>query len=236
MQYADYAVWQREWLSGEELERQVRYWREELAGAPPVVELPTDRPRPVVQSYRGAFHSRVLPSGLTGQLQELGRERGCTLFMVLLAAFDVLLSRWSGQEDLVVGTPIAGRQRSELEGLIGFFVNTLALRADVSGDPSFVDLLERVRQTALDAYGHQDLPFEKLVEELNPARDTSRSPIVQVMFSLNNEELLPSLRIAGLEIAEESFEFETTAFDLSVQVLERAWAAGHAVSVQHGSV
>ena len=220
VQYADYAVWQREWLSGEELQRQVRYWKEALAGAAPVLELPTDRVRPAVQSYRGTFHSRELPERLAGQLKELGRERGCTLFMVLMAAFDVLLSRWSGQEDVVVGTPIAGRQRSELEGLIGFFVNTLALRADVSGDPSFVDLLERVRQTALDAYGHQDLPFEKLVQELNPERDTSRSPIVQVMFSLNSEELLPRLRIGGLETAAESFGIETTAFDLSVQVLE----------------
>ena len=143
-QYADYAVWQRAWLQGEELARQVAYWKEKLAGVPPVLELPADRPRPTVQSYRGGYVTHEVSAQLAERLKKFAQCHGCTLFMVMLAAFKVLLSRWTGQQDVVVGTPIAGRQRSELEGLIGFFVNTLVLRADLSGDPSFVDVVDQV--------------------------------------------------------------------------------------------
>src|SRR4029079_10549393 len=180
VQYADYALWQRDWLQGEALERQLGYWRAHLVGAPPVLELPTDRARPPVQTYRGAFFNQRLPKELLEGLKGLGRAQGCTLFMVLLAAFKVLLTRWTGQEDVVVGTPIAGRQRTELEGLIGFFVNTLVLRTQLAGEPSFAQVLAQVEDADLAAYAHQDLPFEKLVEELNPVRDPSHSPIFQV--------------------------------------------------------
>ena len=199
VQYADYAVWQRGWLQGEVLEQQVSYWKEHLNGAPAALELPTDRPRPAVPSYRGAHHGFALPAELTASLNELARGEGATLFMVLLAAFNVVLSRWSGQRDIVVGSPIAGRTHRELEGLIGFFVNTLALRTDLSGDPSFRELLGRVKETALGAYAHQDLPFEKLVAELQPVRDLSRQPLFQVLFALQN---VPQerLQLPGLEL------------------------------------
>src|SRR4029077_8474695 len=163
LQYADFAVWQREWLQGDVLNRQLAYWKEHLAGAPVVLELPTDFPRPAVQSYRGARQELRLDRSLTEDLQQLSHREGVTLFMTLLAAWQVLLSRYSGQEDVVVGAPIAGRVRTELEGLIGFFVNTLALRTDLSGNPNFRELLGRVRQVTLEAYAHQDVPFEKLI-------------------------------------------------------------------------
>jgi amino acid adenylation domain-containing protein len=220
VQYADYAVWQREWLQGEELERQVAYWKGQLAGAPPVLELPTDRLRPAVQSYRGAVHTRVLSAGLSERLKSLGRSRQATLFMVMLAAFQVLLARWTGQQDLVVGTPIAGRQHRELEGLIGWFLNALALRTDLSGDPDFVTVLGRVREAALGAYAHQSLPFEKLVEALNPERDMSHAPIIQVMFGLHNEPFETSVALGGLEVRLESLALERTNFDLNVHIFE----------------
>ncbi|HLL48050.1 MAG TPA: condensation domain-containing protein, partial [Longimicrobiaceae bacterium] len=167
IQYADYAVWQREHLSGEVLERQLAYWTRRLAGAPSLLELPTDRPRPAAQSFRGARLRFELPAGLVDALGELARREDATLYMVLAAAFQLLLSRWSGQEDLVVGTPVAGRTHPETEGLIGLFANTLALRGDLSGEPTFRELLGRVRESALGAFAHQDLPFEKLLEELD---------------------------------------------------------------------
>ena len=168
IQYADYAVWQREWLQGEVLNQQLGYWKAKLAGLA-TLELPTDRPRPPAQSHHGAHVALDLPEALTRALKALGRREGATLFMTLLAAFQVLLHRYSGQDDIAVGTPIAGRGRAELEGLIGFFANTLVLRSDLSGDPEFSALLARVRESALGAYTHQDLPFEKLVEELAPS-------------------------------------------------------------------
>ena len=183
IQYADFAVWQRQWLSGEVLEKQLAYWREKLTDIEPL-QLWTDRPRPVVASFAGAYRTASFGTELGRALRALGREEGCTPFMTLLAAFTALLSRYSGQDDVVVGTPIANRSRPELEGLIGFFVNTLVLRTDTSGDPSFRELLRRVRETALHAYAHQDLPFEKLVEELHPQRDLSRNPLFQVAFQL----------------------------------------------------
>ena len=168
IQYQDYAVWQRKWLQGDVLAQQLAYWKEQLAGAPAILELPTDFPRPPVASYRGARQEVVLDAKLTQALQTLSRREAVTPFMLLLAAWQVLLSRYSGQEDVSVGAPIAGRNRTELEGLIGFFVNTLVLRTDLSGNPTFRELLQRVREVTLGAYAHQDLPFEKLVEELRP--------------------------------------------------------------------
>ncbi|MCP4662547.1 MAG: AMP-binding protein, partial [bacterium] len=186
VQYADFAHWQRRWLAGEVLDTQLGYWREQLAGAPPHLELPTDRPRPAVQTFRGRLLGTALPEPLSGALARLSREQGVTLYMTLLAAFKILLSRFTGQEDVVVGSPIAGRNHKEIEELIGFFVNTLVLRTDLSGAPTFRELEARVREMALGAYAHQDLPFEQLVEVLQPQRDLSSTPLFQVMFILQN--------------------------------------------------
>ncbi|HZF07470.1 MAG TPA: SDR family NAD(P)-dependent oxidoreductase, partial [Thermoanaerobaculia bacterium] len=204
VQYADFAVWQRSWLAGEVLAGEIAFWRRQLAGLPPRLELPTDRPRPAVQSLRGAMRTVQLPAELIRQAQQIGRRQGMTLFMVLLAGFQTLLARYSGQEDLAVGSPVAGRRRVEVEGLIGFFVNTLVLRGDLSGmlsggagRLSFRELLDRVRETALAAHSHQDLPFERLVEELAPARSLAYTPFFQVMFVLQNAPF-ESLKIRNL--------------------------------------
>ncbi|MET0395249.1 MAG: non-ribosomal peptide synthase/polyketide synthase, partial [Longimicrobiaceae bacterium] len=186
VQYADYAVWQRAWLSGEVLERQLGYWREKLGGAPPLLEIPTDRPRPAALGQRGASRSLRIDPPVASGLRALGHREGATPFMILLAGFAALLGRYSGQADVVVGTPIANRTRRETEGLIGFFLNTLALRTDLSGDPTFRELLGRVRETTLGAYAHQDLPFERVLEELQPVRSLSYSPVFQVMLNLQN--------------------------------------------------
>ena len=213
IQYADYAVWQREFLSGEVLERQVEYWRRQLAGAPPVLELPADRVRPAVQSYRGASVTFEVSSEVSEGLKRLSQREAVTLFMTLLAAFKVLLYRYTGQADIVVGSPIAGRTRAELEPLIGFFVNTLVLRTELSGEPSFRELLGRIRETTLGAYAHQDVPFEKLVEELQPERDLSRSPLIQVAFALQNvpQEVV---ELDGLSLSPFKVETEVAKFDL----------------------
>ena len=192
VQYADYAVWQRRWLADGALERQLAYWTRQLAGAPAALELPTDRPRPAVPSFRGAVHHFTIDPARTKALATLARQDGATLFMLLLAAFQVLLARWSGQHDVVVGTPIAGRTRAETEGLIGFFINMLALRTRLDGAASFRSVLHGVKAAALDAYAHQDLPFEKLVEALHPVRDLSREPIVQAVFALQNMPQQPT--------------------------------------------
>jgi amino acid adenylation domain-containing protein len=186
VQYADFAVWQREYLSGEVLEEQLSYWKQQLKGAPAVLELPTDRPRPAMQGYRGAKHTFSLARQTSERLKELSRQEGVTLFMTLLAAFQVLLSRYSGQEDIVVGSTIAGRNNAEVEPLIGFFVNALVLRTDLSGNPSFRHLLHKVKEVCLGAYAHQDVPFEKLVEELQPERSLGYQPLFQVVFQLHN--------------------------------------------------
>ncbi len=199
LQVADFAVWQRERLRGERLAAELAWWRESLADAPAALPLPIDRPRPPMPSSRGAVRALRLPAELAGELAALGRREGATLFMTLLAAFAVLLQRWTGEDDLPVGTPVAGRTRAELEGLIGFFVNTLVLRAGLAGDPPYRELLARVRTISLGAYAHQDLPFERLVEELLPARDLSHNPLFQVMFALQNAPR-PDLRLAGLEV------------------------------------
>ena len=218
IQYADYALWQRRWLTGEVLEEQLGYWKEQLAELP-VLELPTDHPRPAVQTHRGARRSLTLPESLTQALKELSRQEGTTLFMVLLGAFQALLARYSGQEDIAVGSPIAGRTRAETEELIGFFVNTLVLRTDLSGDPSFREVLSRVREVALGAYDHQDLPFEKLVEELQPERDLSRVPLSQVFFALQNVPQ-EALKLPNLALERQNVEGGTVKFDLSLFMFE----------------
>jgi amino acid adenylation domain-containing protein len=200
IQYADYAVWQCESLPGDMLRSQLAYWERRLAGAPPVLNLPTDHDYPERQGYQGRKLTINLPLSLTASVRALAASEGVTLFMMLLAAWKVLLCHLSGQVDLVVGTAIAGRNHSEIEPLIGFFVNTLPLRTDLSGNPDVRELLLRVRSVCLEAYAHQDLPFEKLVERLRPRRDSARSPIVQVMFVLENAPL-PELRLSDLKVA-----------------------------------
>jgi amino acid adenylation domain-containing protein/non-ribosomal peptide synthase protein (TIGR01720 family) len=219
IQYTDFAHWQQSWLRGDVLARQLAYWRERLAGAPPTLELPSDKPRPVVQSFRGAAYKFVLPQDLLRQLNELSRREGATLFMTLLATFMTLLYRYTQQEDIVVGTPIANRTSSEMEDLIGFFVNTLLMRAGMSGDKSFHELLSEVRETTLGAYAHQDIPFEKLVEELQPQRDMSRSPLFQVMFVLQNVPM-QALELPGLNLKLASTDTGTSKFDLTLYMEE----------------
>jgi amino acid adenylation domain-containing protein len=200
IQYADYALWQREWLQGDVLDEQLAYWRQQLGDGVPALELPADRPRPPERTFRGRAQGMALSEECAAALNELSLQKGATLFMTLLAAFKVLLYRYTGQRDVVVGTPIANRNRSEIEQLIGFFVNMLVLRTDLSGNPSFVELLARVREVCLGAYQHQDLPYEKLVEELHPSRDLSRNPLSQVGFVLQNTPQL-ALDLQGLTVA-----------------------------------
>ncbi|MET7339672.1 condensation domain-containing protein, partial [Nonomuraea sp. NPDC005650] len=211
VQYADFAQWQRSWLTGEILEEQLGYWRRQLA-QPSVLDLPTDRARPPVRDTAGAaLDFRISPEAAEG-LRALSRRTGATMFMTLLAAYTVLLGRYSRQDDVLVGTPVANRNQAETEDLIGFFVNTLVLRADLSGDPAFTDLLQQVRATALDAYGHQDLPFEQLVDELGIDRDRSRTPLFQTLFNyLTTEPSNDLLGEQGLDIQAESL---TIKFDL----------------------
>jgi amino acid adenylation domain-containing protein len=223
IQYGDYAVWQRQWLQGEVLDSQLSYWKKQLEGIPDVLNLPTDRPRPAAQSFRGKRQTVELSKGLTEELRALSRKEGVTLFMTLLAAFQTLLYRYTGQQDIVVGAPIANRNRTEIEGLIGFFVNMLVFRSNFSGNPSFTELLARVREMALGAYAHQDLPFEKLVEELKPERSLSHSPLFQVMFVFQN---VPAgdRELAGLIMSPAKLDNYTTKFDLSLSMSEQSGA------------
>ena len=218
IQYADFAAWQHQWLQGEVLETQLSYWKEQLSGVR-VLELPTDRPRPAMQTFSGGRQSLVLPKSLASDLKSLGRTEGVTIFMTLLAAFQTLLQRYTGQDDIVLGSPIAGRTRRETEDLIGFFVNTLVLRANLSDNPSFRELLTRVKEAALGAYAHQDLPFEKLVEELNPERNLSHTPLFQVMFAFQNVPgsalQLPDLTVNPVEV-----NSATARFDLTLSMME----------------
>jgi amino acid adenylation domain-containing protein len=219
LQYPDFALWQRQWLQGEVLARHLDYWKRQLAGAPEVLDLPTDRPRPPLQTYEGARHTFTLPGELSAQLQALSQNEGVTLYITLLAAFQILLWRTSGQQDFVLGTPTANRSRAEIEPLIGFFINTLLMRADLAGDPTVHALLARVRTTAVGAYAHQDLPFEQLVEALSPRRDSSRSPLYQVVFSLQNAPRtvyeLPGLRLRPLVLRR-----QTAKVDLALTLQE----------------
>ncbi|WP_257236846.1 non-ribosomal peptide synthetase, partial [Nostoc sp. 'Peltigera malacea cyanobiont' DB3992] len=219
LQYADFAHWQRQYLQGEVLQSQLNYWHKQLAEASPLLELPTDKPRPSVQSFRGRSEFLELNQDLTLKLKRLSQESGTTLFMTMLAVFTLLLSRYSGQESIVVGSAIANRNRRETQPLIGFFVNTLALRTNLQGNPTFLELLERVKQVTLDAYDHQDLPFEKLVDELGKERSLSHHPLFQVAFGLQNETQ-EKLEIPGLTLTRLKWENTTTLFDLSLMFRE----------------
>jgi amino acid adenylation domain-containing protein len=213
IQYADFAVWQRQWLHGEITEKLINYWKTQLAGAPLVLELPTDKPRPSAQSFRGAYERATLSPDLSSSLKQLSRSEGATLFMTCLAAFELLLSRYTGQQDLIVGTDVANRNRVETEGLIGFFTNLLPLRAKLSGNPTFTELLRRVRETTLEAYAHQDIPFEKLVEELRPPRELDRNPLAQVLLVMQNEPAR-QFTLSGLEVSRFALPIESSRFDL----------------------
>lgn len=223
IRYTDFAHWQRQWFKGEVYESQLSYWKKQFATLPPVLELPTDHPRPNVQAYRafrGAHHTICLSKELTTLLKQFSQKKGVTLFMTLLAAYEVLLHRYTGEEDMVIGTPIAGRTMPETESLIGLFINTLALRSNLSGDPSFVELLDRVKETALGAYAHQDLPFERLVKELQPERTLAHSPLFQVMFVLQSEDI-PPLQLPGLTASHFRVGHVMANFDLTLDIVER---------------
>ncbi|BDA72451.1 non-ribosomal peptide synthetase [Calothrix sp. PCC 7716] len=217
IQYADFAHWQRQWLTGEVLQAQLEYWKQQLAGAPPVLKLPTDRTRPPIQTFQGATQSLALTEQLSQALKALSQRHGVTLFMTLLAAFQTLLYRYTGQSDICVGSPIANRKHSETEGLIGFFVNTLVLRTEVSGNASFSELLARVREVALNAYAYQDLPFEQLVEALQPERNLSHQPLFQVMFVLQNAPM-PVLELPELTLNALSMDSTIAKFDLTLSM------------------
>ncbi len=219
IQYSDFGIWQRECLQGPALEAQLAYWKKQLSGTLPVLELPTDRPRPPVQTFRGETQTVMLPASLAQDLYQLSRRNHCTLFMTTLTAFSILLHRYSRQDDILIGSPIAGRNRAELENLIGFFVNTMVLRCDLSGDPTFLELLKRTREVSLDAYAHQDMPFEKLVEEIQPERNLSRQALFQVMFVLHNAPRT-ALEIAGLSIDAMRVHNGTAKFDLLLSIRE----------------
>ncbi|HEY0735918.1 MAG TPA: condensation domain-containing protein, partial [Herpetosiphonaceae bacterium] len=221
IQYADFAVWQRETLQGEALDKQLSYWREQFGALPPVLELPSDRPRPAVQTYNGARYSFSLPPALLESLTALSRQENATLFMTLLAAFKTLLYRYTGHEDIAVGTPIATRERVEVERLIGVFANTLALRTSFAGEMRFRDLLAEVRKVALGAYAHQDLPFEQLVDALQLERDISHTPLFQVLFALQNVPH-PTTNLSTLSLGPLAIEYNSTKFDLSLTVEEGA--------------
>ncbi|TAN49071.1 MAG: non-ribosomal peptide synthetase, partial [Methylococcaceae bacterium] len=220
LQYRDFAHWQRGWMQGERLERLIAYWRKTLEGAPPLLELPIDYPRPSLQSDSGATHAFRLPPALLDPLRALSRQHGVTLFVTLVSAFNVLLHRYSGQADICLGASVANRGRPEFEALIGLFANMLVLRGDLSGNPRFVELLQRMQAVCVGALGHQDLPFEKLVEALNPVRDRSYSPFFQVVFVLHN---LPAgaPEVAGLTIQPLEIDFGTAKSDLTLHVTER---------------
>ena len=221
IQYSDFVVWQRDWLRGAVREKQLGFWKKRLAGAPALLELPTDRPRPSMQSHRGAEEAAVFPVSLLKAVKELGHQAGASLFMTLLSAFQILLSRYSGQDDITVGFPMAGRNRIELESLIGFFVNVLALRGDLSGNPTFRELLQRIREATLGAYAHQDVPFEMVVEELQPERNLSYTPLFQVIFALQDTTSIPTT-LGGLDLSRKYISSATSKFDLSMMMSEGA--------------
>ncbi|RUA17341.1 MAG: non-ribosomal peptide synthetase, partial [Clostridia bacterium] len=253
IQYPDFAVWQRNWMQGEVMETQLDFWRKQLSGAPPLLELPTDRPRPPVQTFRGDYLTFHLPDDIGPAFANLARKEGVTLFMAMLAAFDVLLYRYSGQDDISIGAPISGRTNRATENIIGFFVNTLVLRTDLSGDPKFRQLLQRVRNTALDAYAHQDIPFEMVVETVQPERKLSQSPLFQVMFALQNvaseAQVVSDLRIAPIDAHSGTAKFDLTLFmqekdgqlsgalEFNTDLFDRATIqrmAGHFEQLLHG--
>jgi amino acid adenylation domain-containing protein/non-ribosomal peptide synthase protein (TIGR01720 family) len=219
IQYADFAIWQRRYLHGEVLDKKLAYWKEKLEGVSPL-QLPIDFERPPIQSTKGASFSFTINKELSDQLQVLSQQNGATLFMTLLAAFKVLLHRYSGQEDICVGTPIAGRDQHEVESLIGFFINSLALRNDVNDESSFIDLLQQVKTTTLEAYDHKELPFEKVVDAIVKERNLSRSPIFQVMFVLQNLPSVPDLRLGEVAMSLGNYENNTSKFELAFFITE----------------
>ncbi|HUI10515.1 MAG TPA: condensation domain-containing protein, partial [Bacteroidota bacterium] len=240
IQYGDYVLWQRERLQGETLEQQLGYWREKLGGALPVLELPADRARPARPGGKGYTELFTIPREVSAGLVRLSQREGTTLYMTLLAAFNVFLARYSAQEDIVVGTPIAGRTRLELEPLAGFFVNTLALRTNLSGNPTFRDLLKSVRDVALGAFEHQEVPFEKIVEELHPRRSLAHSPLFQVLFVLQSAGE-GKMALGGIPAAKIDVTTETAKFDLSLSMMERrgeivAWLQGSVDLYDPGTV
>jgi amino acid adenylation domain-containing protein/non-ribosomal peptide synthase protein (TIGR01720 family) len=232
IQYADFSIWQRLYLTGDVLAAQLAYWKRQLGGDLPVLSLPADRLRPHTRTFRGATESLRLSAELSEAVRSLSRRHHATLFMTLLAAFKVLLSRYTGQQDILVGTPVANRNYQELEDLIGFFVNTQVLRTEVSGEQSFQELLDRVKKIALDAYAHQDVPFERLIEELQPSRSLSHTPLFQVMFVLQNDPP-PSIDLPGLELTSMEVESRTAKFDLTMMVEEAG--AELAVSLEYST-
>jgi len=219
IQYADYAYWQRQYLRGSALEKHLAYWRKQLGGKLPVMDLPTDYPRPSIPSYRGSTKSFLLPVELSQSLKGLIRREGVTLFMLLLAAFKTLLYKYTAQEDIIIGTSAENRNRTEIEPLIGFFVNTLPMRTSLSGNPTFRELLKRVKEVALGGYAHQDLPFEKLVEEIRPERAVRQMPLFNVVFGVQNAPR-EDLRLQGLEIKPVVAEWEGSRFDLTIWITE----------------
>ncbi|MBI5100062.1 MAG: amino acid adenylation domain-containing protein, partial [Nitrospirae bacterium] len=220
VQYADYAQWQRNWMKGNVLDSHISYWKQRLDGSPPIFELPTDSTRPLIKTCRGSKLTVLLTNKLSEGLKALSRREGSTLFMTLLAAFKILLHRYTGQFDIVIGTPVANRAKVEIEELIGFFVNTLVLRTNLTGNPTFRELLGRIREMALEAYAHQDLPFEKLVEEVHPERNLSYSPLFQIMFNLEN---VPNktLTMKNVTISEVEFSSEISYFDLELEIFDK---------------
>src|SRR6185503_8769321 len=230
IQYSDFAGWQKEWVKGVRLQKQAVYWKKQLEGAPALLELPTDFPRPAVQGFEGVTELCVFPATLLTNLKALSHREGVTLFMTLFASFQVMLARYSGQDDIVIGTPIAGRVRAELEPLIGDFVNMLAVRTDLSGNPSFRDLLQRTKKVALDAYDNQDLPFESLVEELEHGRDMSRAPVFQTIFILETAPPPPPA-MQGLKLEILDYDTPTAKNDLILILAEDA--AGLKVKLEY---
>jgi hypothetical protein len=220
-QYADFAVWQREWLQGGVLERELDFWKQYLGGRLPVLELKADRPRLAARSYRGAGVVMEIPATVTEELRGLARREGATLYMTLLAAYKILLRHYSGEDDIIVGSPINIRRSAKFEGLIGFFINSLVLRTDLAGDPDFAELIGRVREGALGAYSHANVPFEKLVEELQPERSKSHTPIFQVWMNLENDSAF-EVKLPGVTFSAFRLEKESAKFDLALLARERA--------------
>jgi Condensation domain len=225
IQYADYARWQRDWFKGAVFERQLAYWRERLRGAPSTLTLPADHPRPAARRFRGQTYSVRFSAEVTGELRRISREQGATMFMTLLTAFEILLCYYTKQTDIVIGTPVGGRMRAETEPLIGFFINTLVLRSDFSGEPTFPELLQRVKNDLLGALAHQDVPFEKLVEELQPERNLSYTPLFQVSFTLQKSPRT-GFTLPGLTLSPIGTNRGTTQYDLAMNLVDADYEIG----------
>jgi non-ribosomal peptide synthetase component F len=220
VQYADYAAQERAWLQGEVLEKQLAFWREQLKGIPPVLGLPLDRPRPQARTFAGACEMLHISADTLKAIKDLGRQEGATLFMTLIAVFQAMLSKYSGEEQIVVGTDLANRTMPETEQMIGFFINLLAVRTDLSGNPTFLELVHRVRERLLEAYAHQEVPFPKVVQEIQPERSTTHNPIVQALFVMQNAPRTKR-ELAGLKVEPFEVPVTTSKFDMAVFMAER---------------